>query len=120
MFQNFLSEKERQALIMKAKLAQRELRKDMYGDDFKAKLAALQGDNDAIEKLKADQKSAFDKRLAMLLAAKRKATHISDLEDEAVDDSEKTEKIEEKLCADWVKSQMSDEAWRNLSGEFRT
>ena len=36
---------------MKVKLAQRELRKDMYGDDFKGRLAALQGDNDAIEQL---------------------------------------------------------------------
>ena len=110
-----MSEKERQAYIAKMKLLQKQLRSEMYGDEWQKQLKQLEGDDLATEKLRKAQREAFNKKLAMLLAAKRKATHISDLEDETVDDSEKTEKVEEKLCADWVKAQMSEEAWRNLS-----
>ena len=39
-----LSEKERQELLMKAKLAQRQLRKEMFGDDWMRKLESLKGD----------------------------------------------------------------------------
>ena len=113
-----MSEKERQAYIAKMKLLQKKLRTEMYGDEWQKQLKQLEGDDRATEKLRKAQRDAFNKKLAMLLAAKRKANHIIDLEDEFVDDSEKNEKVEEKLCADWVKAQMSDEAWRNLSGRF--
>ena len=96
---------------MKVKLAQRELRKDMYGDDFKAKLAALQGDNDAIEKLKRDQKFAFDKRLAALLAA-RKKSHLLDCNEEDVNEIE-------TFSAEWAAQQIGDEKWRQMSEQER-
>ena len=96
---------------MKAKLAQRELRKDMYGDDYKAKLAALQGDNDAIEKLKREQKSAFDKRLAALLAA-RKKIHLLDCTEDDV-------KEIETFSAEWASQQVGEEKWRQMSEQER-
>ena len=114
-----MSEKERQAYIAKMKLLQKQLRSEMYGDEWQKQLKELEGDDLATEKLRKAQREAFNKKLAMLLAAKRTATHISDLEDETVPEADKTKKLEEKLCVDWVKSQMSDEAWRNLSGWFR-
>ena len=96
---------------MKAKLAQRELRKDMYGDDYKAKLAALQGDNDAIAKLKQEQKSAFDKRLAALLAA-RKKNHLLDCNEDDV-------KEIEAFSAEWAAEQIGKEKWRQMSEQER-
>ena len=96
---------------MKVKLAQRELRKDMYGDDFKARLAALQGDNDAIEKLKRDQKLAFDKRLAALLEA-RKKTHLLDCNEEDVNEIE-------TFSADWAAQQVGEGKWRQMSEQER-
>lgn len=46
-----LSEQERQRLLMQAKLLERMLRKELYGDDWRRRLAALEGDEAAIREL---------------------------------------------------------------------
>ena len=113
-----MSEKERQALLMKAKLAQRQLRKELYGDDWTSRLAALQGDEDAINALKRKQKEEFDKRMRALLIAKKKKpedlTQINEQDVQAINVKE-----EEKLCADWAKKEMDEDVWRKLSEKER-
>ena len=117
-----LSEIERQRLIAEAKLTQLKLRKELYGDDWMRKLEELEGDEEAIRRLKALQKAEFDRRLAELLKLRNRKsqtesdgppstpTNILEIEDKEVSD-----KAVDDFCVDWVKKEMDEAAWRALS-----
>ena len=100
-----LSEKERQAIIMKTKLAQRQLQKEMYGADWINKIESLKGDNAAIEELKRNQRELFNQRLKAMILTKKTATHLSQIDDNEF--KEVNSNLEEKLCADWVATEMN-------------
>ena len=114
-----LSEKERQNLIMEAKLAQRKLQKELYGDDWIKHLKALEGDEEAIKKLQVERREEFNTRLAAMLAlkklqAQKPASDLLEIEDQTISEEE-----EEQYCAEWVKREMDEEAWRRLSTQER-
>ncbi|CBY12803.1 unnamed protein product [Oikopleura dioica] len=117
-----LSEQERQRLIAIAKLEQKKLQKEMYGDDYLKAMKSLEGDEEALKKLQDDQRKEFDARLAAaLLAAKKRPKSpakepesLLEIEDKALGD----EKIEQ-FSADWVQQQMSETEWKQLSEQER-
>ena len=69
--------------------------------------------------LKAEQRADFNRRLAEMLALKKlmEKKEPKDLLD--IQDQNVTEKLEEQFCADWVKREMDEEAWRRLSAQER-
>ena len=111
-----LCEKDRQALLAKMKLEQRKLRKELYGDEWLTYLKSLEGDNDALRKAKDEKRAEFQRLLALRLARNRQKIPENLIE---IEENEISEEIEEKLTAEWVKHQIDDEAWRQLSEKER-
>ena len=111
-----LCEKDRQALLAKMKLEQRKLRKELYGDEWLNYLKSLEGDNDALRKAKDEKRAEFQRLLALRLARNRQKIPEKLIE---IEENEISEEIEENLTADWVKHQIDDEAWRQLSEKER-
>ena len=117
-----LNEEERQALLMKAKLLERQLKKELYGDEWEKERARLAGDEAALAELERERRQAFDKMMKLRLLNARHRDEINDLTDlgdEAPAEHDELDHIEDKLCADWVKKQMDDEEWRKLSEQER-
>ena len=117
-----LNEEERQALLMKAKLLERQLKKELYGDEWEKERARLAGDEAALAELEKERRAAFDKMMKLRLLNARHRDEINDLTDlgdEAPAEHDELDHIEDKLCADWVKKQMDDEEWRKLSEQER-
>ena len=137
-----LSEKERQELIRQAKLAQRKLRSEMYGDAWLDQLAKMNGQMSEEEKLRQKQREEFNRRLKAMLFEKNREKESTtnaqqeiqvqieddvsisvdvtemcladiDLETIEVDEAE-NEKVE-KLCVDWVAAHMNEVDMRNMS-----
>ena len=117
-----LNEEERQALLMKAKLLERQLKKELYGDEWEKERARLAGDEAALAELERERRQAFEKMMKLRLLNARHRNEINDLTDlgdEAPEEHDELDHIEDKLCADWVKKQMDDEEWRKLSEHER-
>ena len=75
-----LSEKERQRLLMEAKLLQRMLNKELYGSDWLRRIAELEGDEAALRELKRLQREKYEKMMRLkLLNRKRPQNKDGDL-----------------------------------------
>ena len=101
-----LNEEERQALLMKAKLLERQLKKELYGDEWEKERARLAGDEAALAELERERRQAFEKMMKLRLLNARHRNEINDLTDlgdEAPEEHDELDHIEDKLCADWVK-----------------
>lgn len=53
------------------KLEQQKLRKELYGDDWLNYLKSLEGDEEAIEKARAEKRAIFEKLLAARLLTQK-------------------------------------------------
>ena len=109
-----LSEQERQRLIALAKLEQRKLRREMYGDDWLRYLASLR-DQEAIDEAKRRQKEEFDRLLkARLLRKGDKTEEELEKEVEELIEEELENKVEEEYDVDWVKRQLDEEKFDKI------
>ncbi|CBY12801.1 unnamed protein product [Oikopleura dioica] len=124
-----LSEKERQRLLMEAKLLERMLRREMYGDDWQKRLRELGDDEEARRRLLEEQRKRMEKMLALRLLNKKNRQNGENEENDDIifdvpvdwfdEGDENLAKIEEDYCVDWVKRQMDEEEWRKLSEQER-
>ena len=62
-----LNEAERQALLLKQKLLEKQLRKEMYGRDWLAERDRLAGDQEALAELERQRKLAYEKAMKLRL-----------------------------------------------------
>lgn len=67
-----LSEKERQRLLMEAKLLQRMLNKELYGSDWLRRIAELEGDEAALRELKRLQREKYEKMMRLKLLNRKR------------------------------------------------
>lgn len=116
-----LNEAERQALLLKAKLLEKQLRKEMYGNDWLAEKDRLAGDEAALTELDRQKRMAYDKAMKLRLLNMRNKAEITELGDlgNQTELTEELEVVEEKLTADWVKLEMDEAEWRKLSERER-
>lgn len=73
-----LSEKERQRLLMEAKLLQRMLNKELYGSDWLRKIAELEGDEAALRELKRLQREKYEKMMRLKLLNRKRPQNKDD------------------------------------------
>jgi hypothetical protein len=95
-------------------LAYRNLQQESYGEDWERQLKALEGNEEEIKRLRKQQRSIFNAKLAAMLklkAEKRPITSLLDIENDVETSDEKLE----TFCADWVKNEIDEAAWRALS-----
>ena len=110
-----LNEKERQRLMMEAKIAFLKLQKELYGDDWLKKLRELEGNDEALRQLRQRQREELERRLREMTKDKKpQPENIFEVENAVIE-----EHLEEKFCADWVKREMDEEEWRKLSEQER-
>ena len=116
-----LNEAERQALLLKAKLLEKQLRKEMYGDDWLAEKDRLAGDEAALAELDRQRRMAYEKAMKLRLLNMRNKAEIAEFGDlgDQTELTEELEEVEEKLTADWVKLEMDEAEWRKLSERER-
>ena len=95
--------------MTKHRVARLKLMREMFGDDFKLRLAQLGDDEEARRKLMEEQRRLFEEKLAAKLKMK-KPKKLEEIEDANVADKEL-----EKFSAEWLLKQMSDEEWSKLS-----
>ncbi|CBY12802.1 unnamed protein product [Oikopleura dioica] len=99
--------------MTKHRVARLKLMREMFGDDFKLRLAQLGDDEEARRKLMEEQRRLFEEKLAAKLKM-RKPKKLEEIEDADVADKEL-----EKFSAEWLLKQMSDEEWSKLSEQER-
>ena len=116
-----LNESERQAALLKAKLLEKQLRKEMYGSDWLAERDRLAGDEAALAELDKQRRLVYEKAMKLRLLNMRNKGEINDFSDlgDQVELTEELEQTEEKLTADWVKGEMDEADWRKLSERER-
>ena len=73
-----LSEKERQRLLMEAKLLQRMLNKELYGSDWLRRIAELEGDEAALRELKRLQREKYEKMMRLKLLNRKRPQNKDD------------------------------------------
>ena len=84
------------------KLAQRRARAEVYGEEWKTQLAALEGDAEKQKELESKQRDMFNQRLKLILAGKvlKEKTHL-------IECIEINDEVETKLAHKWYSEAIS-------------
>ena len=106
-------------MLIKAKLAYRKLQKESYGDSWTRQLKDLEGNEEAIQKLREQQRFDFNAKLTAMLLLKAGKPKITNLLEIETDVDEITDKQIDVFCAEWVKKEIDEAAWKALSEKGR-
>ena len=89
---------------------------------YHRRLKEIEGDEDAMKKLRDEQRKAFNARLAAALFGAKKRPESPEKEPDSILEIENKTINDEKLdqfSADWVQKQMSEAEWQKLSEQER-